>query len=66
MGDMSTIFDNATRDYIHTKSRVLHGADKERFISEAEQELWDFMPFDTSEIRATVRRVLRRYLDDSE
>jgi len=58
---MPTIFDEDTRELIYEKSRRLSGSTRRDFVAECERELWDFMPFDLGEIRATINRVFNRY-----
>jgi hypothetical protein len=62
MGKLSTVFADETRAYVQTQSTHVQRSDRSDFVTEARQELWDQMPFDFDEIRATVDRVLNKHL----
>jgi hypothetical protein len=56
------MFDEDTQATIRRKKRGLRTRSlREEFESEAMRELWDFMPFERSEITAIIERVFRRF-----
>lgn len=61
------MFDDYTQETIRTiKRKIRTRANREAFEDEAMRELWDFMPFDHSEIKRIIDRVFRGYDESDE
>lgn len=64
MGNFDCMFDADTQERIRRRARhIMRKSDREDFKGEVMQELYDFMPFDRSDINSIIDRVARRYTE---
>lgn len=61
------INDEAIKLRVYNRVQKIHGRqNKEDFTDSVYLELYDFMPFDRTEINLIIDRVYRKYLPDEE